>query len=47
MIVTIIDYGVGNLRSVQRSFEALGCQTEVTQDREKIENASILVLPGR
>ncbi|MFY8053050.1 MAG: imidazole glycerol phosphate synthase subunit HisH, partial [Armatimonadaceae bacterium] len=32
-MIAIIDYGVGNLRSVQKAFEAVGQQAEVTSDK--------------
>ncbi|HEY8185189.1 MAG TPA: imidazole glycerol phosphate synthase subunit HisH [Pyrinomonadaceae bacterium] len=44
--VAIIDYGVGNLRSVEKAFAAMGCDAVVTSDRTKLRNASRLVLPG-
>ena len=45
-MIAIIDYGVGNLRSVQKAFEAVGQQAEVTRDKAIIEAASHVVLPG-
>lgn len=45
-MIAIIDYGVGNLRSVQKAFEAVGQQAEITSDRAIIEAASHVVLPG-
>jgi glutamine amidotransferase len=45
-MIAIIDYGVGNLRSVQKAFEAVGQQAEITSDRALIEAASHVVLPG-
>jgi glutamine amidotransferase len=45
-MIAIIDYGVGNLRSVQKAFEAVGQQAEVTSDKAMIEAASHVVLPG-
>jgi glutamine amidotransferase len=44
--VTIIDYGVGNLLSVQRGFEHCGARVAVTSDPEVILRAERLVLPG-
>jgi glutamine amidotransferase len=44
--VTIIDYGVGNLLSVQRGFEYFGASVELTSDPEKILSAQRVVLPG-
>ena len=45
-MIAIIDYGMGNLRSVQKGFEAVGHDAVVTRDRSKIEDASHVVLPG-
>ncbi len=45
-MITIIDYGMGNLRSVQKAFEHLGFPTLVTRDKKKIAKASKIVLPG-
>lgn len=45
-MITIIDYGMGNLRSVQKAFEFLGFKAEITNDRKKIEKAKKIVLPG-
>lgn len=44
--VAIIDYGVGNLRSVEKAFVATGCDAVVTADREVLDRAERLVLPG-
>jgi len=45
-VITIIDYGAGNLRSVEKAMQFLGYETEVTDDLKKIENAKKLILPG-
>ena len=45
-MITIIDYGMGNLRSVQKGFEKVGAQAEVTSDPDAVTQASKLVLPG-
>ncbi len=45
-MVTIVDYGSGNLRSVQKSFERLGSEVLVTSDPGRISEADKLVLPG-
>ena len=42
----IIDYGMGNLRSVQKAFERVGYAAEVTADAERIASAPGVVLPG-
>jgi imidazole glycerol-phosphate synthase subunit HisH len=44
--VTIIDYGVGNMFSVQRAFEVIDAKAELTSDVDKIMKAERLVLPG-
>jgi len=45
-MIAIIDYGMGNLRSVSKAFEAVGHQAVVTRDVAAINNASHVVLPG-
>jgi len=44
--IVIIDYGMGNLRSVQKAFEQVGCQAVVTTDPALASRADKLVLPG-
>ncbi len=44
--LAIVDYGMGNLRSVQKAFERLGHAAEVTRDPERIASAPGVVLPG-
>lgn len=46
MKVAIIDYGVGNLRSVEKAFSATGCEAMVTGDESELRKADRLVLPG-
>lgn len=45
-MIAIIDYGMGNLRSVQKGFEKVGHQAVVTRDRDEVQKASKVVLPG-
>ena len=45
-MIAIINYGVGNLRSVEKAFQAVGGDAVVTSDRELICNAEKIVLPG-
>ena len=45
-MIAIIDYGMGNLRSVQKALEKVGAQTVVTSDKNTIARASKVVLPG-
>ncbi|MGQ0525778.1 MAG: imidazole glycerol phosphate synthase subunit HisH [Betaproteobacteria bacterium] len=44
--VTIVDYGIGNLYSVTRAFEASGAAVRLTANHEHIEDAESVVLPG-
>jgi glutamine amidotransferase len=46
MSIKIIDYGMANLRSVQKAFAELGESAEIVSTPEQIENADRLVLPG-
>jgi len=45
-MIAVIDYGMGNLRSVQKAFESMGHKAVVTRDPHAIADASHLVLPG-
>lgn len=45
-MIAIIDYGVGNLRSVQKGFERNGHRAIITRDWHQIESAAGVVLPG-
>ena len=44
--MAIIDYGVGNLRSVEKAFAAMGCEAVVSGDESVLRAAEKLVLPG-
>lgn len=44
--MTIVDYGMGNLRSVAKAFERVGVRPRVTQSPREISEAEKLVLPG-
>jgi glutamine amidotransferase len=44
--IAIIDYGVGNLRSVMRGLEKAGARTQITADKTEIASADGIVLPG-
>jgi imidazole glycerol-phosphate synthase subunit HisH len=46
MAIAIIDYGMGNLRSVQKGLERVGFAAEVTRDTSRIEATAGVVLPG-
>jgi imidazole glycerol-phosphate synthase subunit HisH len=45
-MIVIVDYGMGNLRSVQKGFEKVGCAAKVSRDPVEIKTADRLVLPG-
>jgi imidazole glycerol-phosphate synthase subunit HisH len=45
-MIAIIDYGMGNLRSVQKAIEAVGHVAEITPDPERIRRADKVILPG-
>ena len=45
-MIAIIDYGMGNLRSVQKAFEFLGFAAEIVEEPERLSEATHLVLPG-
>jgi glutamine amidotransferase len=45
--VALIDYGAGNLRSVERALEAGGAKVAVTSDPAAVRSASRIVLPGQ
>ena len=45
-MIAIIDYGMGNLRSVQKAIEAIGHDALITSDPESIRRASKVILPG-
>jgi imidazole glycerol phosphate synthase glutamine amidotransferase subunit len=46
VIPTLVDYGAGNLVSVERAFERLGAQTRRARSAEEIDDAEAIVLPG-
>ncbi len=45
-MIAVIDYGMGNLRSVQKGLERVGCEARVTRDAGRILSAQGVVLPG-
>lgn len=45
-MIAVVDYGVGNLFSLQSSFAAIGAEAEVTSDPAKIAAADRILLPG-
>jgi glutamine amidotransferase len=44
--IVIIDYGMGNLRNVQKGFEKIGFEAALTRNKKEIGKASAIVLPG-
>lgn len=44
--IAVVDYGVGNLRSVYRALEHKGADPEITVDRDRIEGCDAMVMPG-
>jgi glutamine amidotransferase len=44
--IVIIDYGVGNFRNVQKAFQAIGAEAEITDAVEVARQADAVVLPG-
>ena len=45
-MITIIDYKSGNLKSISNGFKKIGCEYQITDDKEIIANSDYLVLPG-
>jgi len=45
-MIVVIDYGMGNLRSVQKALEASGAKAIITQNPKDIQKADRVVLPG-
>ena len=45
-MIALIDYDAGNIKSVEKAFEFLGCDVVTTKDRNVIMNADRVVLPG-
>ena len=44
--IAVVDYGVGNLKSVSNAFAYLGIETKITGDPDELELAQSIVLPG-
>jgi imidazole glycerol-phosphate synthase subunit HisH len=45
-MIAIVDYGVGNLRSVERALLYVGAEPQLTADPDELESADGMVLPG-
>jgi glutamine amidotransferase len=44
--ISILDYGMGNLRSVEKALERVGAEAEITSDPGRAEDADGVILPG-
>ena len=44
--IAVVDYGMGNLRSVEKALARAGAEAEVTRDHDRIGSADGIVLPG-
>jgi glutamine amidotransferase len=44
--IAIVDYGMGNRRSVQKAFEHVGAEARITRDHGELRDADGLVVPG-
>ena len=44
--ISIINYGMGNTGSIRNMISYLGCECEVTDDKEIIDNSDFIILPG-
>ena len=45
-MIAVIDYGMGNLGSVEKALQYVGCTTVITSEPQQLEKASGIVLPG-
>ena len=45
-MIAILDYGAGNLRSVQNTLAELGCEYELARDAAGLRKADKIILPG-
>ncbi len=45
-MIAIVDYGMGNLRSVEKGFKKVGVEAKVTSSVKEIDDAAAVVLPG-
>jgi glutamine amidotransferase len=45
-MIAIVDYGMGNLRSVHKALERTGCEAQVTADPQEVMDATKIILPG-
>ena len=45
-MITIVDFGMGNLGSIKNMFKYIGVESSIESDVDKIKNASKILLPG-
>jgi glutamine amidotransferase len=45
-VIAVVDYGMGNLRSVERALAALGADARITREHADLRSADAIVLPG-
>jgi glutamine amidotransferase len=45
-MISIIDYGMGNLKSIQNALKYIGKSSVITRDKNEIENSKYIILPG-
>ena len=45
-VIAIVDYGMGNRRSVEKALEHVGARAVITRDHDELRGADGLVLPG-
>ena len=45
-MITILDYGAGNLVSVKKAFDFIGAEATITADRAVVAQSDRVVLPG-
>lgn len=45
-MIAIIDYGAGNIRSIEKALEHVGAHVQVTDEPQEVANAQAVVLPG-
>ena len=46
MKIVIIDYGLGNLRSIEKALQYVGAEVEISKEAQVIDKADALILPG-
>ena len=45
-MIAVIDYGLGNLKSVHKAFKLLGYESKITTNRKQILDSQAIVFPG-